>query len=253
MGRRRRLSRSLAQVARVAAIVSTACFPSLPKRPASLDALGVRLGGEWLEKAPLYEDTRLGSITQIVRRPTTGELVIVGKRAAVFLPPSHGTPRVVRFRERAGDAELLEWPDGRPRYLDRGGGGWQPGALIGADGDCLWRPGTGLGAMDDLAAGDLDGDGVPEFAVGYNGGDGVSLLDATGKGAMAARTDRPASHNRWAHGGARVRWQGSRFPGNARDELPVRYPRYCGPPRRQGLPRVGGVFAPVGPNPAVRV
>jgi hypothetical protein len=35
--------------------------------------------------------------------------------------------------------------------------------------------------MDDVAAGDLDDDGVPEFVVGYNGGGGVSLFGADGK------------------------------------------------------------------------
>jgi len=35
--------------------------------------------------------------------------------------------------------------------------------------------------MDDMAAGDLDGDGVPEFVAGYNGGGGVRLFDASGK------------------------------------------------------------------------
>jgi hypothetical protein len=35
--------------------------------------------------------------------------------------------------------------------------------------------------MNDLAAGDIDGDGMPEFVVGYNGGGGVRLLDSEGK------------------------------------------------------------------------
>jgi len=157
-----------------------ACFPNLPERPSSLEQAGVRVGNEWLDKAPLYEDSRLGSVTQIKKRTASGELAIVGTRAAVFLPPRQGEPRVVEFRMPAGHAELLEWPDGGPRFLDRGGGGWQTGALIGADGSRLWQPPSEWG-LDDLAAGDLDGDGVPEFVAGYNGGGGVRLFDATGK------------------------------------------------------------------------
>ncbi|HEY5988634.1 MAG TPA: VCBS repeat-containing protein, partial [Streptosporangiaceae bacterium] len=80
----------------------------------------------------------------------------------------------------AGHPELLEWRVGGPRYLDRGGGGWQTGALIGEDGSRLWQPPSEWG-MNDLAAGDLDGDGVPEFVAGYNGGGGVRLFDATGR------------------------------------------------------------------------
>src|SRR6185295_3356852 len=67
-----------------------------------------------------------------------------------------------------------------PRYIDRGGGGWQTGAFIGEDGARLWQP-DALQGMDDLAAGDVDGDGVPEFVVGYNGDGGIHLHDAAGK------------------------------------------------------------------------
>jgi VCBS repeat protein len=35
--------------------------------------------------------------------------------------------------------------------------------------------------MNDMAGGDLNGDGQPEFAVGYNGGGGVHLVDSTGR------------------------------------------------------------------------
>lgn len=163
-----------------ACLLLLACVPRGPERPSSLDQPGVRVGNEWLTKTPLHEDSRLGSVTQVTKRSPSGELAIVGTRAAVFLPRRQGEPRVVEFRIPAGHAELIEWPTGGPRYLDRGGGGWQAGALIGEDGARLWQPEKESG-MDDLAAGDLDGDGVPEFVVGYNGGDGVRLLDATGK------------------------------------------------------------------------
>lgn len=116
-----------------------ACFPNVPGRPSSLDQPGVRVGNEWLDKAPLYEDSRLGSVTQIKKRTPSGELAIVGTRAAVFLPPRQGEPRVVEFRMPARHAELVEWPVGGPRYLGRGGGGWQTGALIGEDGSRLWH------------------------------------------------------------------------------------------------------------------
>ncbi len=186
MRRRKRHLRLPAQLAIAAAGICAAClpvracFPNLPERPSSLDQPGVRVGNEWLDKAPLYEDSRLGSVSQIKKRTPSGELAIVGTQAAVFLPPRQGEPRVVAFRMPAGHAELLEWSDGGPRYLDRGGGGWQTGALIGEDGSRLWQPPSEWG-MDDLAAGDLDGDGVPEFVAGYNGGGGVRLFDATGK------------------------------------------------------------------------
>jgi hypothetical protein len=122
----------------------------------------------------------LGSVTPIAKRTGTGETLIVGTTAAVFLPAKDGAAHVVQFKEPAGDARLVEWPGGQARFVDRGGGGWQTGALIGADGSRVWQPEPGFG-VDDLAAGDVDGDGVPEFVVGYNGGGGVRLLDAAGK------------------------------------------------------------------------
>jgi hypothetical protein len=138
------------------------------------------VGDEWLEKTPVYEDARLGSVTDIKRQARTGHLAIVGTRAAAFLPSGQGTTLLVPFREPAGFPQLLDRPDGPPRYLDRGGGGWQTGALIGENGTRLWQP-EGDTGMDDLAAGDLDGDGEFEFVVGYNGDGGVRLLDTAGR------------------------------------------------------------------------
>jgi hypothetical protein len=138
------------------------------------------VGEGFLERTAIYQDTRLGSISQIVERSGADELAIVGTSAAVFLGTLPDNVRAVEFQNRAGQAELIEWPEGEPRYLDRGGGGWQTGALIGADGRRLWQPAEEAG-MDDMAAGDLDGDGIPEFVVGYNGGGGVQLLDAEGR------------------------------------------------------------------------
>lgn len=184
MNRGMRHSRLPAWLASAAGALCAACLPlrgcSLPERPASLEQPGVRVGGEWLDCKPLHEDARLGSVTQIKRRTTTGELAIVGTRAVLFLPPNQGATRIVEFREPASRPELLEWRDGRPRYLDRGGAGWQTSALIGQDGARLWRPEPGNG-VDDMAAGDLDGDGEPEFVAGYNGGGGVHLFDVAGK------------------------------------------------------------------------
>ena len=159
------------------AIVIAGCVPELPRRPAALDSIGVRVGKGWLEPSPLHEDQRLGRVNQVLRRPS-GDTVIVASRAFVELGEK-GT-RIVEFASEYGEVELLEWPDGGMRYLDRGGGGWQTGALLAGDGKLLWQPSRGLG-MNDIAAGNLEGGDEPEFVVGYNGGGGVHLLDSDGR------------------------------------------------------------------------
>jgi hypothetical protein len=170
----------LLTAALAAALICHACFSRLPKRPATLDQPGVRVGAEWLSSTIVYEDPRLGSVTDIKQRPAADELAIVGTLGAAFVPRGQGTRTFVAFRQPAGFPQLLERGTGAPRFLDRGGGGWQTGALIDEHGEQAWQPDGGFG-MDDLAAGDLDADGAIELVVGYNGGGGVCLFDSTGK------------------------------------------------------------------------
>jgi hypothetical protein len=60
-------------------------------------------------------------------------------------------------------------------------GSWSLDAsLIDHQGNKIWSYGGGSG-IDDMSSGDIDGDGTTEFAVGFNGGDGVHLLDESGK------------------------------------------------------------------------
>jgi hypothetical protein len=61
-------------------------------------------------------------------------------------------------------------------FLDRGGHGWSDASLYGKDGQLLWQYG-GMPGLDDMAAGDLDGDGRPEFVAGFNGAGGLRCLD----------------------------------------------------------------------------
>jgi len=86
----------------------------------------------------------------------------------------------VPFAQGAGFPQLIDRANGPPSYIDRGGGGWQPGAFIDENGRLVWQPEIDS-AMDDLTAGDLDGDGGLEFVVGYNGRGGVRCYDITGR------------------------------------------------------------------------
>jgi hypothetical protein len=50
-----------------------------------------------------------------------------------------------------------------------------------ATGKPLWSYGAGSNGVDDMVAGDLNGDGLLQFAVGFNGGGGIHLLNSQGK------------------------------------------------------------------------
>jgi hypothetical protein len=66
-----------------------------------------------------------------------------------------------------------------PEYMDRGSWG-DDSSLMDELGNVVWHAGTDTGT-DDMAMGDVNGDGKPEFAVGYNGAGGVRVLDLWGK------------------------------------------------------------------------
>lgn len=86
----------------------------------------------------------------------------------------------VTFDKRAGEIRFIDLDgDGVFEYMDRGGHGWQDAGLFDRAGKTIWRYGDSFG-VDDMATGDLDGDGKPEFVVGFNGGGGVRLVNRSG-------------------------------------------------------------------------
>ncbi len=48
-------------------------------------------------------------------------------------------------------------------------------------GKLIWSYGAGGNGIDDMVSGDIDGDGLLEYAVGFNGGGGIHLLNNQGK------------------------------------------------------------------------
>jgi hypothetical protein len=56
----------------------------------------------------------------------------------------------------------------------------QPARAWDDDGSSLWAY-DALTGVDDVAVGDLDGDGIDEVAIGYNGGSGLHLVGADGE------------------------------------------------------------------------
>lgn len=101
-----------------------------------------------------------------------------------FLTSSYVPERIVSFKHnRAREAVPVDVEgDGQYESMDRGGG-WAPVQLFSAKGQLLWSfpPKSPAGAAaDQMAAGDIDGDGLLEFIVGMNGGGGLYALEHDG-------------------------------------------------------------------------
>ena len=99
-----------------------------------------------------------------------------GKTARTF-PLTGGGQQMIRFARTAGGS------DGLFAFST-----WGPSVRASkSDGTTLWEEKGGAG-VDDVWAADLDGDGVDEAIVGYNGGTGLHLFSADGK-RLWSRTD----------------------------------------------------------------
>ena len=163
--------------------------PAVPAR------LKISRGAGLLERSLVLRDASLGLVTDFVRNPTSDTtLGIAGLAGAVFLKADGSIGTRIMFRDemaagapkgpppRSTRIEFVDMNGHRDwAFSNRGGEGWAESSLIGKDGKTRWVVHDDPDAVDDMAAGDLDGDGVPDFVVGFNGGSGVRRLDHNGK------------------------------------------------------------------------
>lgn len=143
----------------------------------------VLVGDGVLEKSVLLERPSLGTVTDL--RAEKEQLGIAGTKEAVWTDRAGSVKSSVKFRSPGVHVDFIDVEgDGTFEFLNRGGEGWQPASLLDQYGKVLWTQGSRFNpfapAVDDMAGGDLDGDGLAEFVVGHNGGGGVRMIDRNG-------------------------------------------------------------------------
>jgi len=154
------------------------------KMPEELNTARVVKNLPGMTKKLFLEDKRLGVITDIVFHNSSNErpkaTVIAGTMGALFTDT--GLPaNFVPFEKRQNDVNFIKLSSqGVYGFMNRGA--WCSDArVMDETGKEIWSYAAGDNGIDDMAAGDIDGDGLPEYAVGFNGGGGIHLLNNQGK------------------------------------------------------------------------
>lgn len=177
------VSISVAILAGAVVYISTQDFGFMDE-PAILSELGVHLEDVPFRKAEIFSDGVLARVTDIQIGDYLDdaglEIAVVSSEGAAFANMEWKTLRTVPFASGFDRVTLVEMPNSDGfRFVSQGS--WvEDAAFVGSDGATIWAYDAMMG-VNDMAAGDLDSDGVLDFVVGTNGFGGLHRVDIDGK------------------------------------------------------------------------
>jgi hypothetical protein len=154
------------------------------KMPAELSSPRVITNSCGLTKVVLIEDGRIGSVTDIVVRRSednnSWETILAGTTGALI--SSRGLPaKFISFDKKQDKVNFVKIGSQNVYgFMNRGS--WCCEAhVMDVTGHTLWNYGREENGVNDMASGDLNGEGNPVYVVGFNGGGGIHLLNSEGQ------------------------------------------------------------------------
>ena len=153
---------------------SVGCTPPTYKVPAELRESRVLLGSKWLDKKVFYQSKGIGEVSQILMGwPADREdadLMVAGNKGVQFVDLKGHMVKAIQFSEPFfSPIQVVQLDEsGNFGFLTRHESWSGPVLLFDMQGKEIWSYGSrSFSGADDSVAGDIDGDGRPEFAVAH--------------------------------------------------------------------------------------